>query len=624
MQADAALTFALVILAGVACQWFAWRVRLPAILFLLLTGITIGPVLGWLDAGRLFGDLLFPFISLSVAVILFEGSLTLRFHQIAGLRRVVRDLVSFGVLVTWVITAAVTRFALGFSWEISFLFGAITVVTGPTVIVPMLRTVRPTSAVANVLRWEGILIDPIGATLAILVYEFILSGSGGNAIGHTLLSFGEIVSVGLILGGIAGYLYGIILRHHWLPEYLHDVGTLSFVFILFTVSNYLHHESGLLAVTVMGVWLANMRDVPVDEILDFKESLSVLLISVLFIILATRIDFADFSRLGWPAVFVFLAIQFLARPLSVMVATFRSGLSWPERHLLAWIAPRGIIAAAISALFAIQLEEAGYATAPLLVPLTFLVILGTVILQSATAGFIARMLGVSEPDPKGILIIGANHVAIAVAKALQECGFRPLLIDTSWEKIRRARMEGLQTFYGNPVSEQADRQLDLVGMGRMLALSAHSSLNTLACMNYKMEFGRSDVYAIQTVSEKGKSDRRRPARHRVWNNLFDEEATFSRISALLAKGWKIRQTKLTEEFNFKAYQEKYEGKFIPLFAVTSKGDLQIFTVDGSLVPQPGWTLVSLLGYNIKVRRPAEQKKNGPSSHPDTATSIVDH
>jgi NhaP-type Na+/H+ or K+/H+ antiporter len=209
------------------------------------------------------------------------------------------------------------------------------------VIVPMLRTVRPTTAVSSVLRWEGIVIDPVGATLAVLVYEFILSRSGGNATGHTLISFGTIAGVGLGLGIFSGYFYGVLLRQHWLPEYLHNVATLAVVFILFTGSNYLHHESGLLAVTVMGVWLANMKDVPVDEILDFKESLSVLLISVLFIILAARMDFAVFSQLGWSAVFVFLAIQFLARPLSVMVCTFRSRLTWPERHLLAWIEPPG-------------------------------------------------------------------------------------------------------------------------------------------------------------------------------------------------------------------------------------------------------------------------------------------
>lgn len=597
MQFDAALTLSLVILAGIFCQWFAWRVKLPAILFLLLAGIFAGPVMGWLDSDRLFGDLLFPFISLSVAVILFEGSLTLRFHELVGLNEVVRKLVSFGVLVTWIITSVVCRYALAFPWELSFLFGAITVVTGPTVIVPMLRTVRPTTAVANVLRWEGITIDPIGATLAVLVYEFILSGSTGTAIQHTLFAFGGIIAVGLFFGAAAGYLYGLLLRRHLLPEYLHNVATLALVFILFTASNALQDESGLLAVTVLGIWLANMKDVPTDDILNFKESLSVLLISVLFIILAGRLDFAHFAQLGWPAVYVFLAIQFLARPLSVMVAAFRSKLTWPERHLLAWIAPRGIVAAAISALFAIRLEEAGYNEAPLLVPLTFLVILGTVILQSATAGFIARMLGVSESNPKGVLVIGANHVALALAKALREAGFRPLLIDSSWGKIRKARMEGLETFYGNPVSKQADRHLDLIGMGRLLALSAHGSLNTLACMHYRMEFGATGVYALQTAGEKDLSERRRAAPHLMGNKLFGQDITFSGISALLAQDWKIRTTTLTEKFTYKSYKAKYGDRSIPLFAVSPKGRLEIFSVEHQPDPIPGWKIIALLREN---------------------------
>ncbi|MCG2746889.1 MAG: sodium:proton antiporter [Desulfobulbaceae bacterium] len=355
--ADKALLVSAVIFTGILCQWLAWRVKLPAILFLLFAGIIAGPITGLLDSDKLFGDLLFPFISLSVAVILFEGSLTLQYHQIKGLTQVVRNLISFGVLVTWLITATATRLALHFPWELSLLFGAITAVTGPTVIVPMLRTVRPSASVASILRWEGIVVDPIGATLAVLVYEFIISGSG-NAVSHTLLAFGRLIGLGLFLGSLAGYLYGVLLRRHWLPEFLHNVATLALVFLVFTVSNVLQEESGLLSVTVMGIWLANMKDVPVDEILDFKESLSVLLITVLFIVLAARMNFQMFANLGWSVLFIFLAIQFLARPISVVVSTLGSKLTWPERHLLGWIAPRGIVAAAISALLPSNLNKA--------------------------------------------------------------------------------------------------------------------------------------------------------------------------------------------------------------------------------------------------------------------------
>ncbi|MBU0968545.1 MAG: sodium:proton antiporter, partial [Proteobacteria bacterium] len=360
------ISFALIFLVGSGCQWLAWRVKLPAIIFLLLSGILAGPVLGLLNPDQLLGDLLSPFVSLSVAVILFEGSLTLRYKEILGKQRVVTNMVTFGLLITWLITAVVTHFALTLSWPISFMFGAVSAVTGPTVIVPMLRTVRPTAAVSNILRWEGIVIDPIGASLAVLIYEFIVSGGGSQAVGHTLLSLCQLIGVGVIIGATGGYLFGLLLRNHLIPKFLLSSISLALVFFTFTVSYILHTGSGLLTVTVMGVWLANMQDV--DEILNFKESLSIVLISMLFILLAARIDFTAFINLGWKAFFVLLAIQFLARPLNVISSALGSELSWPERHLLAWIAPRGIVAAAVSAIFAIRLENAGFADAHLLVP----------------------------------------------------------------------------------------------------------------------------------------------------------------------------------------------------------------------------------------------------------------
>lgn len=607
LLADKAFVLAAVIFVGILCQWLAWRVKLPAILFLLFTGIIAGPLTGLLNSDTLFGDLLFPFISLSVAVILFEGSLTLRYHQIIGLRKVVQNLVSLGVLLTWLITAVVTRYALDFSWQIALLFGAVTVVTGPTVIAPMLRTVRPSAAVASILRWEGIVIDPVGATLAVLVYEFIISGGSGNALGHTLLAFGRLVGTGFLMGALSGYCYGLLLRHHLIPQFLHNVTTLGLVFIVFALSNTLQHESGLLTVTVMGIWLANMRDVPVEEILDFKESLSVLLISVLFIILAARMNIEMFTGLGWRALLVFVAIQFISRPVSVMLSALGSKLSWPERHVLAWIAPRGIVAAAISALFAINLEEKGFSDAHLLVPLTFIVIIGTVVLQSATAGVIARRLGIAEPEPKGILIIGANMVAVAIARALNQEGFRCLLVDTSWEKISKARMEGFETYYGEPVSEHANRHLDLVGVGRMLALSPRGPLNALSCLHYRVELGYNEVYSLQVASELEMADSRKTTSQACRNILFGKDITFSTLAANLTKGWEIRNTGLTEHFTYEKLMQQYDANIIPLFAVTPDGDLVIFTADSKIAPAPGWTVISMT--------PGEHLSSGQAREP---------
>lgn len=575
------------------CQWVAWRVKLPAIIFLLFSGIIAGPVLGILDPDKLMGDLFFPFVSLSVAIILFEGSLTLKFREILGLQAVVRNMVSYGMLVTWVITAIATRYAIGISWELSFLFGAVTVVTGPTVIVPILRTVRPSAAVSNILRWEGIVIDPIGASLAVLVYEFIISGGGQKALGNTMLTFGEIVSVGLIIGLASGYTFGLLIRHHWVPEFLHNITTMSLVFGTFVLSNILQPESGLVTVTIMGIILANMKDVDMQDILNFKESLSILLISLLFVMLAARLDPVSLMELGWPILIVFASIQFLARPLNVQVSAIGSKLAWPERHLLAWIAPRGIVAAAISALFAIQLENAGYADAPLLVPLTFAVIIGTVLLQSFTARPLAKWLGVSEPEPMGFLIIGANIVARSIARALIQNGLQVTVADTSRENLIKARLDGAQTYLGNPISEHAEHNLDLIGIGSMLAITPHESVNVAASLHYRMDLGRNNVFFIQTAQVDKIPDRIALSRKIHSEILFGRDITFSYLFSTLSKSGEIRTAKLTPDYGYDDFVQQYDFQATPLFAIDSKKQCHIVTEKLRINPESGWSVIFL-------------------------------
>jgi CPA1 family monovalent cation:H+ antiporter len=309
MEHHALLTLAGIGLIGIACQWLAWRVRLPAILFLLLAGIVAGPVTGWLKPDKLFGELLFPFVSLSVAVILFEGALTLRFDRLRGLGQVVRRMVIAGLVITWLVCAASAWLFLGYSVELALLFGALVVVTGPTVIAPMLRVVRPKPAVAEVLRWEGIVIDPFGALLAVLVFEFLVARGEGAAWSHTLMTFTGTLVVGIGIGAIAGWLLGVLLRRHAIPDYLQNVFTLALVGGAFAASDSVVPESGLLAVTVMGMVLANLPRVHVEEILDFKESLSVLLISTLFVVLAARIELEQLQALGWGALGVLAVAQ---------------------------------------------------------------------------------------------------------------------------------------------------------------------------------------------------------------------------------------------------------------------------------------------------------------------------
>lgn len=570
---------------AIACQWLAWRVKLPAILFLLISGLIAGPLTGWLNPDQLFGQLLFPIISLSVAIILFEGSLTLKLDEIRGLETVVRNLLTIGLLSTWLIITVATHWIVELPWALSFLFGALVVVTGPTVIVPMLRTVRPNATISNILRWEGIMIDPVGALLAVLVF-FIVSGS---AVSHILF----IVAIGIFAGIVGGHSLGLVLRHHLLPEYLHNMAALAWVLCVFTAANLTAEESGLLAVTIMGMWLANMKQVHTEDILHFKEHLTILLISGLFIILAARIQTEQIAALGWSAIGVLLAIQFIARPVKVLLSTTGSTLSWQERALIGWIAPRGIVAAAVSALFAIRLEEYGFAEAQLMVPLTFTVIVGTVVLQSTTARYFAEKLGVAEPETNGLLIVGAHTFARELAIALNKLSFKTLLIDSDWDNISAARMAGLLTYYGNPVSEHADQKLDLVGLGRLLALSPQPELNALASIRYRGEFGRNAVYSLP-VSSQDKTEKKQVASRHKGNTLFDKDATYTKLANLMGHNAKIRVTSLSEDFDFSSFQQQYGKQSLPLLALDSKTQkLMVFTEEEPLTPQPGWLIISL-------------------------------
>jgi len=588
------LTFGGIGVAALGCQWLAWRLKLPAILFLLLAGILLGPVLGWLNPQQLFGPLLMPLVSLAVALILFEGSLTLHLSEWREIGTVVHRLVTVGALSTWAVITLATHWLLGFDWLLALLFGTLTLVTGQTVIVPMLRVVRPKASIANILRWEGIVIDPIGALLAVVVYSFIISRAAGDGLSHSLLTFGGVILCGSLFGLIGGWVLGHILRRQWLPEYLHSLATLAAVLGIFIASNQIMHESGLLAVTLMGMWMANMKGVDVRHILHFKENLSVLLISGLFILLAARLDLNAMIALGPVVLVLLLIIQFIARPLNVLLSTFGSKLNWRERALLAWIAPRGIVAAAVSAIFAIRLDQAGHEGALLLVPLTFAVIIGTVVLQSATARPLARLLKVAEPAPSGFLIVGANGPARVVGKALQQLGSRVLLTDSNWENIRAARMENLPTYFGNPASQHAEAHLDLVGLGHLLALSPSGELNALAAMRFRHEFGHQRLYALASGQESQRTDKHRASHEHRGQALGDRALTYSQLANALNQGAELYSTQLTENFTWEDYQALHGSRATLLFARDSSGWVYVVTPESDLKPGPGWTLLALI------------------------------
>ncbi|MCK5881814.1 MAG: sodium:proton antiporter [Sinobacterium sp.] len=591
--------FALIALLGLFSQMTAWQLRLPAILFLLITGIAFGPVLGIINPDELFGDLLFPLVSTCVALILFEGSLTLNYQEIKGQSSLVQKLCTIGGIITWLMITVATHYIMDVSWGLAFLFGAITIVSGPTVVMPLLRTVRPKKDVANVLRWEGILIDPIGALLAVLVYEFLISTSTQQAFSHTSMVFLRVVLLGGLLGFAAGYLLGNSIRRQWIPDYLHNLATISFVATIFAGANSIEAESGLYAVTIMGVTLANMRNVGIEEIISFKEHLSLFLISAVFIILAARLELDQLVALGVPAIILFFVIQLIVRPTMVFLVSIGSGFDWREKVILSWIYPRGIVAAAVAALLSLHLEHAGIKEGQLLVPLTFAIIIGTVILQSLTAKPLAQALGVAQKTPNGILFIGSNRVSREIAKTLQAQDFEVILADSNWEDIKNARMENLPTFFGNPTSEYAERHLDLSSLGTLVASSPLKDLNALACSKFRSDFGSNNLYYLNSSSEARASAKHQVSTSHRGKILIDEDCTYSILNTQLKKGAKLKTTQLSEEFVFADLLAQSRG-LTPLLAIDPKGKIHFFTHDRWLQPKPGWKVCSFLAAADKL------------------------
>jgi len=596
-MSDIPLVIALLVLTGLLCQWLAWRIRLPAILFLLLAGLLAGPVTGLLSPDDVFGELLMPFVYLSVAIILFEGSLTLRVAEIRNESLVVQRMITSGALVTWVVVGVGVFFLFDFSWQVSALFGAIVIVTGPTVVAPMLRTVRPVRKIANILRWEGIAIDPIGALMAVMTFEFILASAEQTVFVYILQLFFLTLLTGISVGFLMGWILGLLIQNNWMPEYLQNMAALSLVLLAFTLANYLHSEAGLIAVTVMGMWLANRPHLDIYPLLNFKEHLSVLLISLLFIVLAARIDLQQLLAVGGGAILLLCVLQFVARPLKIIVSTWGQDFTWQERALLSWIAPRGIVAAAISAVFADRLVEAGYPEADMLVVLTFSVIVGTVVFQSATSKVLATWLGVAEPVRDGYLIVGANRLGRELAVELKKLHVRCVVVDTHWSNIAIARMAGLETFYGNPVSERAARHLDLTGIGHLLALSHERYLNVISMLHFKADFGKQRVYQIAASGDVPHNEINSHGGGQtstLGGQLFGKDINFANLLGKLVSGYSFKRTMLSESFTWQDYQNKYGALRIPLFAVSAKGEVKPFMAEKQPPTQAGVTILSLV------------------------------
>ena len=575
---DPAVLIAGIIILAVGLNWLAVRTGVPSILVYLLTGFLLGPVFGVLDPDELLGDLLLPAVSLAVGLILFEGGLSLRLREIEGHARVIWLLVTAGVLVTWAVGFGAALLFTDLSRGLALLLGAILVVSGPTVIGPLLSHVRPDRPVGPILKWESILVDPIGVLLAVITFDVLLIGAGPasaqTVVGEVLL----FVLVGVAVGAVVATALIVALRRHWIPEQLLSLVGLAAALLAFVVANSLVTEAGLLATTTLGIVLANDRRISTEQILHFSESIRVMLIGVLFIVLSARIGGDQLGLIGAGAVGVLGALVLVARPLASLVSTFRTNLSWRHRFLIGAVAPRGIVAAAITSVFALELENEGVAGADEITPLVFSIIVGTVVIYGLGMGPIARRLGLATRHQEGVLIIGAGRVEREIASALAGQEIPVLLATTNRRDEYRARMAGIPTHYGNVLIEDVDLELDLSGIGRILALTPNDDVNTLAVTRFTGLFGRAETYQLAPGRVPVGVDSS-AATHLAGRLLFDPDANYEKLSSMLRAGATISKTSITPEFTVNDFRA-VNVEAVPLFVIKPNRRVQVITTGG--------------------------------------------
>ncbi len=594
---EIALRLAAIVVLGVGAQWVATRLRLPSILLLLGLGLIAGAGTGFIDPDELFGGLLVPGVSLAVAVILFEGGLGLRVAEVRGVGLVVRNLIVVGTAVTLIVATAFAYFILDLSLSLSLLLAAVLVVTGPTVVIPLLDHIRPLGQTKALLRWEGIIIDPIGAVLAVLIFEATFAEGAEEATVEAIQAVSMTLAAGGGIGLLSAGILVVLLERYLIPDEMRNPVTLMAVLGATAAANWVQAESGLLAATMMGIALANQRAVNVRHILEFKESLRVLLIGSLFVVLAARLDVDDLKTIDLLDAAFFAALVIVARPLAVAISSFGSSLSWQERVFVALMAPRGIVAVSLASILALRLSEEGIAGADRLVPLVFLVVIGTITLYGLAGPYIARALGLARPNPQGVLIVGAGLWVRDLAATLQSNGIQAMLIDSNRANVHDANLAGLPAHYANVLSEDVQHELDLDDIGRLVALTPNDEVNALAAQHFAEVFGQQHVYQLAPkagVVHESQDDHRAIPRYLRGRILFGARATHEYIAARIAEGAVVKATTLSDEFDYGAFVAMYGEDALRLFIVDGSGKLTVVSADATPTVGAGQTLISLV------------------------------
>ena len=585
-----ALSIALIGILGIGAQWIAWRTGWPAIALMLAAGVIGGPVLHIINPEHVFGELLEPMVSIAVALILFEGGLSLNFRELRKTDGAVIRLVLLGAPIGWVLGAIACYYVAGLVWPVAILFAGILVVTGPTVVLPLLRQFNVAARPRAILKWEAIVNDPVGALLGVVTYEYLRRAGEGGTLASVILSLlGAAVIAGLI-GWLAARAIGWAFPRGHVPEYLKAPILLVAVIGVFVGSNMIQQETGLLAVTVMGVALANMRFDSLRDIQPFKENVTVLLISGVFVILSASLNLEVLRQFEWRFIGFLLALLFLVRPATVLLSLAFSPVPWNERLLVAWIAPRGIVAVAISGLFALRLDRLGYGDGSILVTLSFAVVIATILFHGFSIKAVARLLKVTGASEQGLLIVGATPFSLGLADQLRQIDIPVTIADNSWQRLAPARHKGIPTYHGEILSEATEERLDLAQFQVLAAATGNEAYNALVCNEFAPEIGRDNVYQLGDASDD--DDPRTLPESLRGRTLFTSGHGVEDIVEREEQGWTFRKTKISEQFDYEAARAALPPEGDMLLLVRRTGALRFFSHASRPTPQPGDTILS--------------------------------
>jgi NhaP-type Na+/H+ or K+/H+ antiporter len=579
-----------IIILGIIAQWVAWRFKIPAILPLILIGLLVGPLATqftddgskfiepiWNGSKGLFpGESLYYFVSLAIGIILFEGGLTLKRGEILNVSSVILKLISVAVLITFIGAGIAVHFIFGLSWKISLLFSALVIVTGPTVITPILRNIPLKRDIAAILKWEGILIDPIGALFAVLVFEFINAKAGAEYSSIALIDFGKVILFGFSFGFTFAHGLIYVIKKKIIPHYLLNVVTLAAVLGVFVLADTFAHESGLLAVVVMGIIMGNTNLPNFKDLLYFKESLSVLLISILFILLAANINFDELLLVyNLKSLYLFLIIVFLIRPAGVLLSSINSNLKFNEKLFISWVGPRGIVAAGIASLFGIKLASKGIPDAEYITPLVFMIVLGTVLLNATTARPFAKLVGVFLRNSSGILIVGSSSFSRIIAKYLKENNRHVVVVDNNQSNIDEAKKIGLDAFVADIFSDDLQDNLELSDIGYLMALTGNTTINKKAIENFQKEFGENGTFRVISPEEMNDPE------NNPDNGLFSHTDDYIKLVNLARRYPEIHEMKINSQEHYHGLIEitKADPDVIPIFIKTKDNALEIIPSD---------------------------------------------